>query len=176
MRVKSSSTASAVAFPSCDIKKLKSRLRTANNAHIKVVSFAAYSKNSIVRNEDSAVEEADAELAPPDYLLDDIALREWRAAAPILAKRGLLEDDVRPLLAGYCMALARSIRAEHVIKQEGRYYKTTTSSGSSMKRRHPAVHEVEEGWAAVRQFAIQLGFPPARKPGKIRNKKNDLFK
>lgn len=177
MRVKSNSTASAVAFPGCDIRELKSRLRITNKSQNKVVSFSAYSENLISCDRESHAARSGDELAPPDYLSDDIALTEWRAVAPILSTRGLLEEYIKPLLAGYCMALARSIRAEHVIQQEGRYYKTTTSSGSVLKRRHPAVHEVEEGWAAVRKFAIQLGFPPAPRSRKLPPKKdNYLFK
>ncbi|MBL8661066.1 MAG: P27 family phage terminase small subunit [Rhodospirillales bacterium] len=88
---------------------------------------------------------------------DEIALHEWHAIAPTLARRGLLDEGMRPLLAGYCSALARTVRAEEILSKEGRYYKTLTAGGSVMKRRHPAVQDAEEGWASVRQFARHLG-------------------
>lgn len=99
-------------------------------------------------------------VAPPNYLADEIALREWLAVAPALEKRGLLDETMRPLLAGYCNALARSVRAEQILAREGRYYRAVTRSGSTIRKRHPAVQDAEEGWASVRHFARLLGISP----------------
>jgi P27 family predicted phage terminase small subunit len=117
-----------------------------------VVSFRACSALS----SDPATSES-GDLEPPCYLIDEIAVREWQSVAPCLLRRGLLDETIRPLLAGYCNALARSVRAEQVLAKEGRYYKTAGRCGSSIKRRHPAVQDAEEGWASVRHFAKQLG-------------------
>jgi P27 family predicted phage terminase small subunit len=116
------------------------------------------------------------DVEPPTYLIDEIAVREWRTVAPCLLKRGLLDETTRPLLAGYCNALARSIRAEQVLAKEGRYYKTVGRCGSTIKRRHPAVQDAEEGWASVRHFAKQLGISIS--PGKRKNQTIDtsMFK
>lgn len=117
------------------------------------------------------------EAPPPSYLSDEIAIQEWHEVAPLLARRGLLDEVVKPLLAGYCTALARSVRAEQVLSSEGRYYKTTTRKGAVMKRRHPAVQDAEEGWASVRHFAKQLGISaPMHSYRATRNARRDLFK
>ncbi|MGZ9204861.1 MAG: P27 family phage terminase small subunit, partial [Nitrospira sp.] len=98
------------------------------------------------------------DLEPPSYLMDEIAIREWLTVAPNLLRRGLLDETMRPLLAGYCNALARSVRAEQVLAREGRYYRTVSRAGSATKRRHAAVQDAEEGWAPpVCHFAKQLG-------------------
>lgn len=93
----------------------------------------------------------------PPYLTDEIAVEEWKRVAPHLLADGLLTAARRGLLAGYCTAVARAIRAEEILLREGRYYETETSRGSVMRRRHPAVQDSEQAWSAVRKFARQLG-------------------
>lgn len=93
---------------------------------------------------------------PPSFLMDEIAREEWeRVSDALLDDRSPLAR--RSLLAGYCNAIARAVRAEHILALEGRYYETRTRRGSLMRRRHPAAQDAEEGWRAARHLAKQLG-------------------
>jgi P27 family predicted phage terminase small subunit len=158
MRQRDPSTAPVVQFSSSSVSKARSLLDEGNVPKFEVVAFNGY--NGALKPPTSLTVPTPADLEPPSYLVDDIAVREWLTVAPTLLKRGLLDETMRPLLAGYCNALARSVRAEQVLAKEGRYYRTVTRSGSMIKRRHPAVQDAEEGWASVRLFAKQLGISP----------------
>jgi P27 family predicted phage terminase small subunit len=94
---------------------------------------------------------------PPHYLLDEIAIYEWKAVAKQLAAENRLNSARRAILVGYCSALAKAIRAEETLVREGRYYETETSRGSLMRRRHPAAQDAEQAWNDVRRFGKQLG-------------------
>jgi P27 family predicted phage terminase small subunit len=94
---------------------------------------------------------------PPTFLVDEIAREEWEKVSASLIEQGLLSLAQRSLLAGYCNAVARAVRAEQTLAVEGRYYETRTRRGSLMRRRHPAAQDAEEGWTAARQLAKQLG-------------------
>jgi P27 family predicted phage terminase small subunit len=98
---------------------------------------------------------------PPHYLVDDIALDEWKRVAPHLATDGTLTSARFALLVGYCTAVAKAVRAEETLLREGRYYETETNSGSVMRRRHPAAQDAEQAWSSVRKFAKQLGLATA---------------
>jgi P27 family predicted phage terminase small subunit len=159
------STAPVVEFLQQSVSQAKTLVEEMKIERAEVVSIrgcSATSKN--VRCGSASA----TDLNPPPYLVDDIAIREWKTAAPTLLRRGLLDEIMKPLLAGYCNAIARSVRAEQVLAREGRYYKTVTRGGSTIKRRHPAVQDAEEGWASVRYFAKQLGISslPAGEEGR----------
>jgi P27 family predicted phage terminase small subunit len=94
---------------------------------------------------------------PPTFVVDEIAREEWEKVSASLIEQGLLSLAQRSLLAGYCNAVARAVRAEQTLAVEGRYYETRTRRGSLMRRRHPAAQDAEEGWTAARQLAKQLG-------------------
>jgi P27 family predicted phage terminase small subunit len=98
-----------------------------------------------------------ASAMPPSFLIDEIAREEWERVAASLFEQGLASLAQRSLLAGYCNAVARAVRAEHILTVEGRYYETKTRRGSVMRRRHPAAQDAEEGWTAARHLAKQLG-------------------
>jgi P27 family predicted phage terminase small subunit len=152
------STVPVVKFSKRSVNQAKTVLQEAKLQRCEVVRIPGCSANS-----EQAAESRSGgawDLNPPPYLVDEVAVREWMTAAPALLRRGLLEDIMKPLLAGYCNALARSVRAEQVLAKEGRYYKSTARCGSTIKRRHPAVQDAEEGWASVRYFAKQLGISP----------------
>ena len=94
--------------------------------------------------------------APPSFLTDEIAREEWDRVSALFDEGSLaLSLAQRSLLAGYCNAVARAVRAEHIV--EGRYYETRTKRGSLMRRRHPAAQDAAEGWTAARHLAKQLG-------------------
>lgn len=94
---------------------------------------------------------------PPVYLVDDVARDEWERVSAALFEYGSMSLEKRSLVAGYCNAVARAVRAEQTLAVEGRYYETKTKRGSLMRRRHPAAQDAEEGWSAARQLAKQLG-------------------
>jgi phage terminase small subunit len=148
------STAPVVKFSQRNVNQAKTLLQDAKTQRAEVVSIPGCGATSKTALCDTL---GVTDLHPPTYLVDEIAIREWICAAPALLRRGLLDEIMKPLLAGYCNAIARSVRAEQVLAKEGRYYKTTTRGGSTVKRRHPAVQDAEEGWASVRYFAKQLG-------------------
>lgn len=152
MRQQYRSTALMVHFSGSSVSKVRSLLEEEKKQRGQVVTFR---RCSALSRHPATSESGDLE--PPCYLIDEIAVREWQSVAPCLLRRGLLDETIRPLLAGYCNALARSVRAEQVLAKEGRYYKTVGRCGSFIKRRHPAVQDAEEGWASVRHFAKQLG-------------------
>lgn len=95
---------------------------------------------------------------PPSFLTDEIAREEWDRVSALFDEGSLaLSLAQRSLLAGYCNAVARAVRAEHILAVEGRYYETRTKRGSLMRRRHPAAQDAAEGWTAARHLAKQLG-------------------
>lgn len=109
-------------------------------------------------------------LRPPTWL-DVIGRREWRRVAPELERLDLLADIHQTLLAGYCQAVSKAVSAEGVLASEGRYYSTTTAQGDTMRRRHPAVADAEEGWRLVKLLADRLGI--TNKPETDGPKEND---
>lgn len=95
--------------------------------------------------------------SPPEFLLDDIARAEWTrvlAAMPPAALAGMARWT---LLAGYCNAVARAVRAEQALVADGQYYESRTGQGIVVRRRHPALRDAEQGWNAARHLARQLG-------------------
>lgn len=111
--------------------------------------------NKNYQRQDSSLMEDKAD--PPPYLTDEIAVYEWKCVAKQLMAEKRLNSARRALLAGYCSALAKAIRAEETLRREGRYYETETSRGSVMRRRHPAAQDAEQAWNDVRRFGKQLG-------------------
>lgn len=94
---------------------------------------------------------------PPPFLLDDIAREEWARVSGVLPRGATASLALRTLLAGYCNAVARAVRAEQTLAAEGHYYQSTTGGGAIIRRRHPAVHDAEQGWTSARRLAKQLG-------------------
>jgi phage terminase small subunit len=94
---------------------------------------------------------------PPSFVVDEIARDEWQRVHTSMFGDGELSMAQCSLLAGYCNAVARAVRAEQILAEEGRYYQTRTKVGSVMRRRHPAAHDAEQGWTAARHLAKQLG-------------------
>ena len=98
-----------------------------------------------------------ADSEPPPFLLDEIAREEWARVSGVLPNETTALLASRTLLAGYCNAVARAVRAEQTLAAEGHYYQSTTGGGAIIRRRHPAVHDAEQGWTSARRLAKQLG-------------------
>lgn len=96
-------------------------------------------------------------VTPPGFLVDEIAREEWERVSAALFAKASPSLAQSSLLAGYCTAVARAIRAEQTLAREGRYYETRTGRGSVLRRRHPAAQDAEQGWSSARRLAKQLG-------------------
>ena len=95
--------------------------------------------------------------SPPEFLLDDIARAEWTRVITTLPPAGSACMARWTLLAGYCNAVARAVRAEQALATDGQYYETKTEQGVLIRRRHPALRDAEQGWNSARHLARQLG-------------------
>lgn len=169
--------APTVAFSSGDIARAKANLERKNRRATKALKLKSCCKLAIADDRQMEPETREAGPPAPSYLTDPIALKEWKAIAPLVEQRGLLDEATTPLLVGYCVAVARSIKAEMIIEEEGRYYKTITNQGSSIRRRHPAVQDAEKGWETVRRFAKDLGIIGASSPNeKATGSSHAMFK
>ena len=99
----------------------------------------------------------DSNATPPDFLVDEIARAEWSRVFSALPRIGATAVARRTLLAGYCNAVARAVRAEQTLAAEGQYYETRNERGGLVRRRHPALRDAEQGWNCARHLARQLG-------------------
>lgn len=99
----------------------------------------------------------DSNVAPPDFLVDDIARAEWSRVFSALPRIGATAVARWTLLAGYCNAVARAVRAEQTLAAEGQYYETRNERGGLIRRRHPALRDAEQGWNCAQHLARQLG-------------------
>ena len=115
-------------------------------------------------------------LLAPDWMTDDIALDEWQRVAPELQKAGTLASIHQSLLAAYCMAVAQAVRAEIRLGKEGRQYRTKTASGGEMRRRNPAVADVDEGWKRARIIADKLGITDRLEGGSDSDERRAFFR
>lgn len=95
--------------------------------------------------------------SPPEFLLDDIARAEWTRVLTAMQPAILAGMARWTLLAGYCNAVARAVRAERALVADGQYYESRTGQGVVIRRRHPALRDAEQGWNAARHLARQLG-------------------
>lgn len=133
----------------------------ARNPHHRFTVFDNPGTSAIALEEFS--DEVSGGLEPPPVLIDEIAISTWKSAVPSLQRDGKISGLQQTLLVGYCMALAKALRAEQILASEGSYYTAISMRGTTMRRRHPAVHDAEKSWHAVRQFARQLGISAALK-------------
>ena len=70
-------------------------------------------------------------IAPPDELIDDMAVRIWKTQSKILIQRGTFEIEDAPLLVAYCNSFAYMLQAEQEIAEQGLV--VPTSDGSIKK-------------------------------------------
>lgn len=76
-------------------------------------------------------------IAPPDDLIDEVAVRVWKTQSKILIERGTFELEDAPLLIAYCNSFAYMLQAEQEIAAQG--LTVPTADGSIKKSPYVAV-------------------------------------
>lgn len=67
-------------------------------------------------------------IAPPDDLIDAVAVRIWKTQSKILIERGTFELEDAPLLIAYCNSFAYMLQAEQQIGAQGMVVPTADGS------------------------------------------------
>lgn len=67
-------------------------------------------------------------IAPPDELIDEMAVRIWKTQSKILIERGTFELEDAPLLVAYCNSFAYMLQAEQEIGAQGLVVPTADGS------------------------------------------------
>ncbi|EDM47766.1 phage terminase small subunit P27 family [Marinobacter algicola] len=95
-------------------------------------------------------------IAPPDELIDDMAVRIWKTQSKILIQRGTFELEDAPLLVAYCNSFAYMLQAEQEIAEQGLV--VPTSDGSIKKS--PFVGVRNDCIAQLTRTGSLLGLDP----------------
>lgn len=95
-------------------------------------------------------------IAPPDELVDDMAVRIWKTQSKILIERGTFELEDAPLLIAYCNSFAYMLQAEEEIATQGM---TVPTSDGSIKK-SPYVNVRNDCIAQLTRTGSLLGLDP----------------
>lgn len=95
----------------------------------------------------------------PDSLKRDRVAREtWKRLRPRLLKMKVLSKNQGEALEGLCIAYARAIKADALVRRHGLI---TIDALSGRMFANPAVRISTVAWADVRRFAQEFGLTPA---------------
>lgn len=93
---------------------------------------------------------------PPDWLIDDVAKKEWRRIVKELEKIGLVGNLDRNNLGGYCNAFANYVKATNILKEQAYYIDRETRNGVIVVK-NPMV-DIQRTYAdEMRRFASLCG-------------------
>lgn len=93
---------------------------------------------------------------PPDWLIDDVAKKEWRRIVKELEKIGLIGNLDRNNLGGYCNAFANYLKATNILKEQTYYIDRETRNGVIVVK-NPMV-DIQRTYAdEMRRFASLCG-------------------
>ena len=93
---------------------------------------------------------------PPDWLIDDVAKKEWRRIVKELEKIGLVGNLDRNNLGGYCNAFANYVKATNILKEQLYYIDRETRNGV-ITVKNPMV-DIQRTYAdEMRRFASLCG-------------------
>ena len=93
---------------------------------------------------------------PPDWLIDDVAKKEWRRIIKELDKVQLIGNLDRNNLGGYCNAFANYVKTTDILKQQDYYMARETRTGVIVVK-NPIV-DIQKGYAEeMRRFAALCG-------------------
>ncbi len=94
----------------------------------------------------------------------------------ILSKRGMLAEDDRTMLLGYCMLFEQWLRADDEIKASGGSALKINSRG--VMASHPAAIERRKAWAQLQRVCSEFGMSPSARTGlaQIKEGKSDTGK
>ena len=93
---------------------------------------------------------------PPDWLINDVAKKEWRRVVKELREINIVGNLDRANLGGYCNAYANYIKATEILKDQAYYVERETRTGISIVK-NPMV-DIQQTYAAeMRKFAALCG-------------------
>lgn len=93
---------------------------------------------------------------PPDWLIDDVAKKEWRRIVKELEKIGLIGNLDRNNLGGYCNAFANYVKVTNILKEQTYYIDRETRNGVIVVK-NPMV-DIQRTYAdEMRRFASLCG-------------------
>ena len=94
---------------------------------------------------------------PPDWLIDEVAVKEWKRIVKELKKINLIGNLDRNNLGGYCNAFANYIKATEILKNQTFYIDRETRTGVIVVK-NPMV-DIQRTYAEeMRKFASLCGF------------------
>ncbi len=93
---------------------------------------------------------------PPDWLIDEVAKKEWRRIVKELEKINLVGNLDRNNLGGYCNAFANYVKATNILKEQTYYIDRETRNGVIVVK-NPMV-DIQRTYAdEMRRFASLCG-------------------
>lgn len=93
---------------------------------------------------------------PPDWLIDDVAKKEWRRIIKELRQINLVGNLDRNNLGGYCNAFANYVKATNILKEQTYYIDRETRNGVIVVK-NPMV-DIQKTYAdEMRRFASLCG-------------------
>lgn len=109
------------------------------------------------KSEEKKVKTGSSQLSrPPDWLIDDVAAKEWKRIVKELKKINLIGNLDRNNLGGYCNAFANYVRATNILKDQSYYIDRETRTGVIVVK-NPMV-DIQRTYAEeMRKFASLCG-------------------
>lgn len=109
------------------------------------------------KSEEESVRTGRDKLArPPDWLVDDVAKKEWRRIVKELKKIGIIGNLDIANIGGYCNAFANYVKATGILKQQSYYVERETRNGIIVVK-NPMV-DIQKSYAdEMRRFASLCG-------------------
>ena len=93
---------------------------------------------------------------PPDWLIDEVAVKEWKRIVKELKKINLIGNLDRNNLGGYCNAFANYVKATNILRDQTFYIDRETRNGVIVVK-NPMV-DIQKGYAEeMRRFASLCG-------------------
>ena len=93
---------------------------------------------------------------PPDWLIDDVAKKEWRRVVKELAKINIAGNLDKNNIGAYCNAFANYVKATEILKDQTYYIDRETRNGVIVVK-NPMV-DIQKGYAEeMRRFATLCG-------------------
>ena len=109
------------------------------------------------KKEEKKVKTGSSQLSrPPDWLIDEVAVKEWKRIVKELKKINLIGNLDRNNLGGYCNAFANYVKATNILRDQTFYIDRETRNGVIVVK-NPMV-DIQKGYAEeMRRFASLCG-------------------
>lgn len=119
-------------------------------------NLTVYTMQNRAKEEQDATTGKNQLKRPPDWLIDDVAKKEWRRIVKELEKINLVGNLDRNNLGGYCNAFANYVKATNILKEQTYYIDRETRNGIIVVK-NPMV-DIQKGYAEeMRRFAALCG-------------------